>query len=79
MKNFNYIVEQLWYQITCPIVAWYERITFRINAWLEWEDAKCWAREYHPGWLHCFKKCKHKATQAHYKAKILAAYRGEDE
>ena len=47
-----------------------------IVRWFEWQDAKCWARVYHPGWLHCFKKCKHKTTQEYYKAKILKAYRG---
>ena len=67
-KKITYAIKQLWYQITGPVAAW-----------MEWQDAKYWAKSYHPGWLHVVRKCKHKATQADYKAKILAAYRGEDD
>lgn len=60
---------------TCLVQFWYQHI----DRWLEWQDAKCWARAYHPGWLHCVRKCKHKETRERYKEKILAGYRGEEE
>ena len=60
---------------TWLVQFWYQYIA----GWFEWQDAKYWAAEVHPGWLHCYKKCRHKATQAYYKDKILKAYRGEDD
>lgn len=77
-KRVTYAIAQLWYQITGPVVALWQRLTGAIRAWMEWQDAKCWAKKYHPGWLHVVRKCKHKSTQAYYKAKILAAYREKD-
>jgi hypothetical protein len=60
---------------TCLVQFWYQYI----YNWFEWQDAKCWAKEVYPGWLHCFKKCRHQETRDYYKAKILAAYRGEED
>lgn len=45
--------------------------------WLEWQDAKAWAKEYHPGWLHIAKKALRKITREVYRNEILKAYRGE--
>ena len=77
-KRITYAIVQLWHQITGPVVVLWQRLAGAVRAWMEWQDAKCWAAEYHPGWLHVVKKCKHKSTQAHYKDKILKAYRGEE-
>lgn len=60
----KYALIQFWYQY--------------IAGWFEWQDAKCWAKDIHPGWLQIATKCKNQETRAHYKAKILAAYRGEE-
>lgn len=60
---------------TCLHQFWYQYI----ESWVEWRAAKRWAKVYRPGWLHVVKKCKHEETQMYYKAKILAAYRGEDD
>lgn len=49
-----------------------------LHKWFEWQDAKCWAKDIHPGWLHLATKGGHEETRAYYKAKILAAYRGEE-
>ena len=59
-------LEQLWYVIC-----------HKLSVWFEWQDAKCWAREYHPGWLQIATKSKSEEARAIYKEKILTAYRGE--
>ena len=46
--------------------------------WLEWQDAKEWVKEFHPGWVQIAKKAKRKSTRLLYREKILKAYRGED-
>lgn len=48
-----------------------------IHSWLEWQDAKCWAKEYHPAWVQLATKAKNKDVRAIYIDKILTAYRGE--
>ena len=45
--------------------------------WLEWQDAKEWAKCYHPGWLHIARKAPGRITRQVYREKILRAYRGE--
>ncbi len=50
-----------------------------INAWFEWDDAKEWARQYHPAWLDLATSRKvSDFTRQCYKEKILAAYRGAE-
>jgi hypothetical protein len=60
---------------TCLVQFWYQYI----YGWFEWQDAICWAKEYHPAWVQFAKTSRHKETRAYYRAKILAAYRGEEE
>ncbi len=60
----RYALIQFWYQY--------------IAGWFEWQDAKCWAKDIRPAWLQMATKCKNKSTRDYYKAKILAAYRGEE-
>lgn len=79
MKSFYYRVEQLWYQITCPIIAFYEWLARPALEWFEWEDAKCWARDHHPAWVEFARNSRHKETRQYYKEKIVAAYIGEED
>lgn len=51
----------------------------RFYEWLEWQDAKSWAKEYHPGWLVIARKSKRQLTRCVYREKILRAYKGEDD
>lgn len=44
--------------------------------WMEWQDAKVWAKCYHPGWLQIARKAPGITRQV-YREKILRAYRGE--
>lgn len=54
---------------------WYTA-KYAYRKWIEWQDAKDWAREYHPAWVELAKKAKHEETRKEYKRKILLAYRG---
>ena len=54
-------------------------IAYKVEAWLEWQDVKVWAEEFHPGWLHIAKRSKCKETRIIYKDKILSAWRGEED
>jgi hypothetical protein len=45
--------------------------------WLEWQDAKEWAKYYHPGWVQIARKAPRGITRKVYREKILRAYRGE--
>ena len=47
--------------------------------WMEWQDAKSWAKEYHPGWVHIARKARRKTTRRIYRDKIIRAYKGEDD
>ncbi len=47
------------------------------NEWMEWQDAKCWAKEFHPGWVQIATKAKGKTTRQIYRDKITKAYRVE--
>ena len=62
------MIYQLWHVISN---AFYE--------WLEWQDAKSWAKAIHPGWLHIAKKAKSKEVRLLYRKKILKGYRGDDD
>ena len=53
-----------------------ERLLEAINKWLEWQNAKCWAKEYHPGWVQIATKAKGKTTRQIYRDKIMKAYQG---
>ena len=53
-----------------------ERIWTDFLSWLEWQDAKAWAKQYHPGWLQIAKKSRSEEARAIYRDKILEAYRG---
>ena len=59
--------EQMWYVIK-----------HKVSLWLEWLDAKDWAKEYHPAWVEFATKSKSEETRNYYKDMILAAYRGAD-
>lgn len=63
-KTIGYI-RQLWYTIK-----------YAIHSWLEWQDAKDWAKEYHSDWLWIAKKSPIEDRRKEYKRKILLAYRG---
>lgn len=67
-KRKFHSVAQLWYQLVYSVATWFE-----------WQDAKCWAKEYRPAWVHFAAKCKHKETRDYYREKIIAAYKGETE
>lgn len=54
------------------------RLVKWLCAWLEWMDAKCWAKEYHPGWVQIATKAKGKTTRKIYREKIMKAFRGEE-
>lgn len=58
-------IEQIWYVIK-----------YAVSSWLEWQDAKFWAKEYHPGWVRIATKAKSKRTRQIYREKIIKAYRG---
>ena len=58
-------IRQLWYTAK-----------YGVHSWLEWQDAKAWAKQYHPAWLEIATKARHEDTRKMYKRKILLAYRG---
>lgn len=60
-------IEQIWYVIK-----------YAVRSWFEWQDAKCWAKDIHPGWLHLATKAKSEETRKAYHNKILKAYRGQE-
>jgi hypothetical protein len=55
--------------------VWYS-IKYAIQSWIEWQDAKDWANQYHPAWVEIAKRARHEETRKEYKRKILLAYRG---
>lgn len=69
VKNKGYrktgSIEQIWYVIK-----------YAVRSWLEWNDAKCWANEYHPAWVQLANKAKNKDVRQIYRDKIMKAYRG---
>lgn len=61
-------IEQIWYVF---------KHTF--SEWLEWQDAKSWAKEFYPAWLRIATKAKSKEVRQMYRNKILRAYRGYED
>lgn len=63
------------------IVRWIEQhwcfIKYAVMSWLEWQDAKRWAKDIHPAWLEIVKWTKSEEARMIYRNKILKAYRGE--
>ena len=63
------------------IINWAKTLYYRalesIQANNEWEDAKCWAREFHPGWVYLATRAKREETRKKYREKIILAYLGE--
>jgi hypothetical protein len=51
----------------------------RITDWLEWLDAKAWAKEFHPSWVDFATKAKHEEVRKLYREMILKYYRGEND
>jgi hypothetical protein len=47
--------------------------------WLEWQDAKEWAKCFHPGWVQIARKAPRGITRKLYREKIIRAYRGEND
>lgn len=58
------------------IMAELEILRERFNDWLEWQNAKYWAEEHHPGWVQIATKAKGKTTRQIYRDKIMKAYQG---
>jgi hypothetical protein len=58
--------EQIWYV--------FKR---KLELWLEWQDAKSWAKQIHPAWVEIATKSGSEEAREYYKKMILAAYRGE--
>ena len=52
---------------------------YAVHAWLEWQDAKSWAKAIRPGWLQFAIKSNNTEVRKMYKRKILMAYRGEED
>ena len=57
--------------------TWYV-LKYAVQSWLEWQDIKCWAREYHPAWLEMAVKAKSEDVRQEYKLKLIEAYRGAE-
>ena len=54
-------------------------IKYAVNSWLEWLDAKSWAKVYRPAWVQIATKAECEETRTIYRNKILCAYkRAED-
>jgi hypothetical protein len=47
--------------------------------WMEWQDAKEWAKCFHPGWVQIARKALRGITRKLYREKIIRAYRGEND
>ena len=56
----------------------WNKIKRKFYAWLEWQDAKAWAKVYHPAWVEIATKAEGEEARTIYKEKILAAYRGAE-
>ena len=57
------------------IMAELEVLREGFNDWLEWQDAKEWAKYYHPGWVEIARKARTRTTRKVYRDRILRAYR----
>lgn len=45
-----------------------------VKAWLEWQDAKNWARKRHPAWVQLATQYKRPEIRETYRNKILDEY-----
>lgn len=61
------LIRQIWYTAK-----------FAVRSWIEWQDAKEWAKHFHPAWVQIATKARHEETRKEYKQKILLAYRGAE-
>lgn len=61
------------------MIAILELLRERFCQWMEWQDAKEWAKYYHPGWVQIAKKAPRRITRQVYREKIIRAYRGEND
>lgn len=50
----------------------------KLKSWLEWQDAKAWANQYHPAWVEIATKSKSDEAREYYRKMILGAYRGAE-
>lgn len=55
----------------------WETMKRKFLEWLEWQDAKAWAKEFHPSWVDFSTKSKHEEVRKLYREMILKYYRGE--
>ena len=51
-------------------------IKYAISSWVEWNDAKYWAKYIRPSWLYLATKSRNKEVRRLYRGIILKAYRG---
>ena len=58
-------------------MAIFELLRERFRDWLEWQDAKEWAKCYHPAWVEIAKRAKQKSTRDAYRRKIVSEYKKE--
>lgn len=56
-----------------------ELLRERFCQWLEWQDAKEWAKCFHPAWVEIAKRAPRRITRKVYRDRILRAYRGEND
>lgn len=66
-RKVSYL-EQIWYAIK-----------YAVSSWLEWQDAKAWAKDIRPAWVEIVKRTKNEETRIRYRNKILNAYRGYED
>lgn len=63
------------------IIEWVKKLFHKAlycyNTWFEWEEAKCWANNTHPGWVHLAVRARSEETRKKYREKIILAYLGE--
>ena len=58
-------IRQIWYTAK-----------YAIESFIEWQDAKDWAKEFHPAWVEIATRARTEDTRTIYRNKILRAYRG---
>lgn len=64
---------KMWSVLKFVIEAWdtFER---NVSRWMEWQDAKSWAKVYYPAWLY-LATCKNRPEiNTTYRKKIIRAY-----
>lgn len=52
-------------------------ILLNFRRWLEWQEAKAWAKNFRPGWLYLATKSKSDSVRVIYRQKIMRSYRTE--